>query len=166
MLDGSLAIEVDRSYLHEDMASTVYPSVRWFLFIASVAACAFLLIAQVGAYLDFVLVPAPTSATTGPQGPADLVFGLLAVLGGGLGFLSSLGAGIVGLVLAAREGRRRWLFAISAAGVSAVVGLAASAFVLIGLPRNGYHPLVVLVVVPITTLAFWSRGIRTAEATL
>ena len=136
------------------------------MLIVSVAACAFLLLAQVGAYLDFVMVPAPTPATTGPQGPADLVFGLLAVLGGGLGFLCSFGAGIAGLTVAAREGSRPWLFAIGAAGVIAVVGLAASAFVLIGLPRNGYHPLVVLLVVPITTLAFWSRGMRTAEATL
>ena len=166
MLDGSPAIEVDRNYLLGGMANTVEPSVRRVLLIVSVAACAFLLMAQVGAYLDFVMVPAPTPATTGPQGAADLVFGLLAVLGGVLGFLSSLAAGIVGLAVAAREGRRPWLFAIIAAGVIAVVGLAVSAFVLIGLPRNGYHPFVVLLVVPITTLVFWSRGMRTAGATL
>lgn len=166
MLDGSPAIEVDRNHLRGGMASTVYPSVRRVLLITSVAACTFLLMAQVGAYLEFVMVPAPTPATTGPQGTADLVFGLLAVVGGGLGFLSSLGAGIVGLAVAAREGRRAWLIAISAAGVIAVVGLAVSAFVLSGLPRNWYHPFIVLLVVPIITLAFWSRDTPTAEATL
>ncbi len=54
------------------------PAVLWL----SVVACLALLIAQVGAYLEFAMVPAPTASTTGPQSTADLVFGLMAIVGG------------------------------------------------------------------------------------
>lgn len=120
----------------------------------SVLACLALLSAQLGAYLDFVFVPAPTATTNGPQGSADLAFGLLAVGGGGLGFLLSLAAGILGLVVAATERRTPWVIAICVSGILVVVGLAVSAFVLLGLPRNPYHPFTVVLLVPLTTLTF------------
>jgi hypothetical protein len=113
-----------------------------------------LLMAQLGAYLEFELVLAPTATTNGPQNSADLVFGLLALGGGGLGFLLTLGAGILGLVVAANERRRFWVAAICVSGALVLVGLAVSAFVLVGLPRNPYDPFTVLLLVPVTTLAF------------
>ena len=124
------------------------------LLILSVVACALLVTGQVGSYLEFVLVPAPTPQTTGPQGPADLVFGLMAVVGGGLGLLVSVTTGIVGLAVASSEGRRSWLIVIAASGGLVVIGLGVSAFVLVGLPRNPYDPLIVCLLVPITTLAY------------
>lgn len=120
----------------------------------SVLACLALLSAQSGAYLDFVLVPAPTATTNGPQSSADLVFGLLAVGGGGLGFLLSIAAGILGLVVAATQRRNSWVIAICVSGALVVVLLAVSAFVLLGLPRNPYDPLTALLLVPLTTLTF------------
>jgi len=128
--------------------------VRRAVLILSVLACLALLSAQLGAYLDFVLVPAPTATTNGPQSSADLAFGLLAVGGGGLGFLLSMAAGILGLVMAAAERRNSWVIAIWVSGALVVVGLAVSAFVLLGLPRNPYHPFTVLLLVPLTTLTF------------
>jgi hypothetical protein len=128
--------------------------VRGAVLFLSVLACLALLSAQLGAYLDFVLVPAPTATTNGPQSSADLVFGLLAVGGGGLGFLLSMAAGILGLVVAATERRNSWVIAICLSGALVVVGLAVSAFVLLGLPRNPYHPLTVLLLVPLTTFTF------------
>lgn len=123
--------------------------------LLSLLACLALLIAQLGAYLEFALVPAPTAATKGPQSSADLAFGLMALAGGGLGFLLAPAAGIVGLVVAANERRNSWVVAICVAGALVVVGLAVSAFVLLGLPRNPYHPLTVLLLLPLTTLAFY-----------
>lgn len=117
-------------------------------------ACVSLVLAQAGTYLEVTLVPPPTSATTGPQGPADLVFGLLALVGGVLGLAFSAASGIVGVVVAAAERRQTWLIAIVVSGALAVLGLAVSAFVLVGLPRNPYHPLAILLVVPVTTLVF------------
>ena len=113
-----------------------------------------LLIAQLGAYFEFELVPAPTAATNGPQNSADLVFGLLAIGGGGLGFLLTVAAGILGVVLAATERRVFWVAAICVSGALVLIGLAVSAFVLVGLPRNPYHPFTVLLLLPVTTLAF------------
>lgn len=124
------------------------------LLILSVLAGALLVTGQVGSYLDFVTVPAPTAATTGPQGTADLVFGLMALAGGGLGLAASVATGIVGLAVASSEGRRSWLMVIVASGGLVVIGLAVSAFVMSGLPRNGYHPFTVCLLVPITTLAY------------
>jgi hypothetical protein len=86
-----------------------------------------------------------------------LVFGLLALGGGGLGFLLTSAAGILGLVVAAVERRHFWVVAISVSGALVVVGLAVSAFVLLGLPRNPYHPFNVLLLLPLTTLAFYLR---------
>jgi hypothetical protein len=125
--------------------------------LLSLLACLALLVAQLGSYLEFVLVPAPTATTNGPQNSADLVFGLLALGGGGLGFLLTLAAGILGLVVAAVERRPFWVVAISVSGALVVVGLAVSAFVLLGLPRNPYHPFTVLLLLPLTTLAFYLR---------
>jgi hypothetical protein len=124
------------------------------LLVVSVLAYALLGAAQLGSILEFVMIPAPTPATNGPQGPADLAFGLMAVVGGGLGLAAAAGAGILGLALAASERRRSWLIAIIASGALVLVGFAISAFVLIGLPRNAYHPLIVCLVVPLTTLAY------------
>ena len=132
----------------------MFAFVRGAVLVVSVLACLALLSAQLGAYLDFVLFAAPTAATNGPQNSADLVFGVLALGGGGLGFLLSTAAGILGLVLAATERRSSWVIAICASGALAAVGLAVSAFVLLGLPRNPYHPLTVLLLVPLTTLTF------------
>ena len=132
----------------------MFAVVRRAVLFLSVLACLALLSAQLGAYLDFVLVPAPTATTSGPQGSADLWFGLLAVGGGGLGFLLSIAAGILGLVVAATERRTSWVIAICVAGALVVVGFAVSAFVLLGLPRNPYNPFTVLLLVPLTTLTF------------
>ena len=132
----------------------MFAVVRGAVLAVSVLACLALLSAQLASYLDFVLVAAPTATTNGPQSSADLVFGVLALGGGGLGFLLSMAAGILGLVLAATKRRSSWVIAICVAGALAAVGLAVSAFVLLGLPRNPYHPLTVLLPVPLTTLTF------------
>jgi hypothetical protein len=133
------------------------------LLLMSLLACLALFVAQLGAYLDFVLVPAPTAATSGPQNSADLVFGLLAVGGGGIGFLLTVAAGILGLVAATTERRNSWVVAICVSGGFVVVGLAVSAFVLLGLPRSPYHPFTVLVLLPLTTLAFYVRLRQTSS---
>lgn len=133
------------------------------LLILSLLAFALLVIAQVGAYLDFALVPAPTPATTGPQGPADLVFGLMAGAGGVLGLVTSVATGIAGLALAASEDRRPWLIAIVASGALVVIGLGVSAFVMLGLARNPYHPFTVCLLVPITTLAYLASSRRAGQ---
>jgi len=129
-------------------------TLRRALLVLSLLAGLALLIAQLGAYFEFELVPAPTAATNGPQNSADLVFGLLAVGGGGLGFVLTVAAGILGLVSAATEKRAFWIATICVSGALALVGLVVSAFVLVGLPRNPYDPLTVLLVVPVTTLVF------------
>jgi uncharacterized membrane protein len=121
------------------------------------------LIAQLGAYLEFVLVPAPTATTNGPQNSADLVFGLLAIGGGSLGFLLTVAVGILGLVAAATQRRYSWVIAICVSGALVVVGLAVSAFVLLGIPRNPYHPFTVLLLLPLTTLAFYLRLQQTSS---
>jgi len=123
--------------------------------VLSLLACVALLIAQLGAYLEFVLVPAPTATTNGPQNSTDLVFGLLAIGGGSLGFLLTVAVGILGLVAAVTQRRYSWVMAICVSGALVLVGLAVSAFVLLGLPRNPYHPFTVLVLLPLTTLAFY-----------
>lgn len=136
---------------------------RRVLWILSVAACVSLLVAQLGSSLDYALVPAPTAATTGPQGPGDLVFGLMALVGGGLGFLLSIATGIVGLIVAGAERRSGWLAAFGASGAVVILALAMSVFVLVGLPRNPYDPFVVLLLVPVTSIAFLivtQRGAR------
>jgi hypothetical protein len=125
--------------------------------VLSLLATLALLSAQLGSYLEFVLVPMPTATTNGPQSSSDLVFGLLAAGGGGVGFLLTTAAGILGLVVAVRERRNSWVIAICVSGVLVVVGLAVSAFVLLGLPRNPYHAFTVLLIVPLTTLTFYLR---------
>ena len=135
------------------MSAIVRPVVQWL----SVPACLALLIAQVGTYLEFSMLPEPTASTTGSQNTADLVFGLMAVVGGILGFLFTGAAGVVGLILAATERRNSWIVAISLSGALAIAALAVSAFILLGLPRNPYHVFTVLLFVPLTTLAFYLR---------
>ncbi len=54
--------------------------------------------------------------------------------------------------MATTERRNSWVIAICVSGALVVVGLAVSAFVLLGLPRNPYHPFTVLLLVPLTTL--------------
>ena len=103
------------------------------------------------------MVPEPTAATTGPQNTADLVFGLMAIGGGVLGFLFTAAAGVVGLIVAATERRNSWVLAICVSGALVVALLAVSAFILLGLPRNPYHVFTVLLFVPLTTLAFYVR---------
>jgi len=103
------------------------------------------------------MVPEPTASTTGPQNTADLVFGLMAIVGGILGFVFAGAAGVVGLVLAATERRNSWIVAISLSGALAIAALAVSAFILLGLPRNPYHVFTVLLFVPLTTLTFYVR---------
>jgi hypothetical protein len=135
----------------------MFAMLRRAVLLLSLLACLALVVAQLGSYLEFVLVPAPTATANGPQNSADLVFGLLALVGGGLGFLLTLAAGIFGLVVAAVERRHLWVVAISVSGGLVVVGLAVSAFVLLGLPRNPSHPFTVLLLLPLTTLAFYLR---------
>lgn len=134
---------------------------RRVVLLLSLLACFALVAAQLGAYLDFKLVPAPTGATNGPQNSSDLVFGLLALVGGGLGLLLSVAAGILGLVVATTEGRGLWVAAITLSGALVVVGLGVSAFLLLGLPRNPYHPFTVVLLVPLTTLTSCLVGRRT-----
>ena len=140
------------------MRSTLPPMnasfARRALVVLSILACLLLLLAQFGAYLDFVLVPQPTAATSGPQSSGDLVFGLLALGGCVLGVLLTIVTGILGLVLAAVERRTFWIVTTCASGALAILGLAVSAFILLGLPRNPYHPFIVFIVVPLTTLAY------------
>lgn len=147
----------------ENLAKYAFAMLRRAMLLLSLLACMALLIAQLGAYMEFALVPAPTAATNGPQNSADLVFGLLAIGGGGLGLLLTVTAGILGLVAAATEQRYSWVVAICVSGGLVGVGLAVSAFVLLGLPRNPYHPFTVLLLLPLTTLAFYLRLRQTAS---
>lgn len=124
------------------------------LLVLSVLACVLLVAGQAGAYLEFVTVPAPTAATTGPQGTGDLIFGLMAVIGGGLGLLVSVATGILGLATAAGEGLRSWLIAMALSGAIAVIGLGVSVLVLLGASRNPYDPFTICILVPLTTFAF------------
>lgn len=135
------------------MSAIVRPAVLWL----SVLACLALVIAQVGAYLEFAMVPAPTASTTGPQNTADLVFGLMAIGGGVLGFIFTVAAGVVGVIVAGAERRNSWVVAIVLSGALVVASLAVSAFILLGLPRNPYHAFTILLFVPLTTLAFYVR---------
>ena len=141
------------------MPAILQPALMWL----SVLACLSLLTAQVGAYLEFAQVPEPTASTTGPQSTADLVYGLMAIVGGILGFLLTGAAGVVGLTVAATERRYRWVVAICVAGALTMISLAVSAFILLGLPRNPYHAFTVLLFVPLTTLAFYLRLRRTGS---
>src|SRR3979411_2746208 len=114
------------------MSAFVRSMVLWL----SVLACLALLIAQAGAYLEVSMVPEPTAGTTGPQNTADLVFGLMAIVGGVLGFLFTVAAGVVGLIVAATERRNSWVLAICVSGALVVALLAVSAFILLGLLEN------------------------------
>src|ERR1700687_3441611 len=145
----------NRKVLEGSDRSVCFAILRRALLVLSLLACVALLIAQLGAYLEFVLVPAPTATTNGPQNSTDLVFGLLAIGGGSLGFLLTVAVGILGLVAAVTQRRYSWVMAICVSGALVLVGLAVSAFVLLGLPRNPYHPFTVLVLLPLTTLAFY-----------
>lgn len=133
------------------------------LLITSVLSCLLLIAAQVGAALDYALVPPPTSATTGPQNTLDLVAGLTAGLGGALGLLLAVLAGVLGLVVAAQRRQPGWLAAIAVAGGLGIAGVGLTAFVLLGVARNPLHPFVLGILVPVTTLAYSATGRRSAQ---
>lgn len=156
---GRAPLDLSPTYAHAPRES-----VRRILMAVSALTCISLVVAQAGAYLEFVLIPPPTAATTGPQGTADLVFGLMAFAGGGLGLVLSIASGIVGLVVASTERRRSWEIAISAAGALVILGLALTAFVLLGLPRNPYHPFTVCLLVPVTVLVYLLSSAGRARA--
>jgi hypothetical protein len=131
---------------------------RRLLLLTSLLSCLLLVAAQVGAALEFAFVPPPTAAATGPQNTLDLVAGLTAGLGGALGLLLAALAGILGLVVATQRRQYGWLAAIVVAGGLVVVGLGVAAFVLLGVGRNPFHPLVLGILVPLTTLAYGATG--------
>src|SRR2546430_2875975 len=112
------------------MPAILQPALMWL----SVLACLSLLTAQVGAYLEFAQVPEPAASTTGPQTTADLVYGLMAIVGGILGFLLTGAAGVVGLIVAATERRYRWVVAICVAGALMMNYHAVSALIPLCLP--------------------------------
>jgi hypothetical protein len=120
----------------------------------SILACVALAGAQLGAWLEFMLIPAPTSETRGPQGDLDLVLGLLAGLGGVSGLGLAIWSGLLGIKAASAENANAWVRAIAASGVVAVLGLFVASFVLLGLPRNPFHPFVTFIVIPLTTAAY------------
>ncbi len=133
------------------------------LLITSVLSCLLLIAAQVGAALDYALVPPPTSATTGPQNTLDLVAGLTAGLGGVLGLLLAVLAGVLGLIGAAQQRQYGWLAAIVIAGGLVVVGLGVAGFFLLGVTHNPFDPFVLGILVPVTTLAYGATGRRPAQ---
>ena len=132
------------------------PGPRRLLTVASVAALLCLVIAQVGAYFQFVLVPARTvSASVGPQNTTDLVFGLMAIIGTILGALLALATGVLGLVVVVMDRRYLWLLAIFGSGLIALAGLLVWVGFEVGeIPPNPYVPLDPFVIVPITALAY------------
>jgi len=133
------------------------------LLLTSLLSCLLLVAAQVGAALEYAFVPPPTAATTGPQNTLDLVAGLTASLGGVLGLLLAVLAGVLGLVVAAQRRQFGWLWAIAVAGGLVVVGFGLAAFVLLGVGRNPFHPLVLGILVPLTTLAYGATGGGSAQ---
>ncbi len=128
------------------------------LLAVSVAAVLLLAVAQVAAVLEFELVPPPTAATSGPQGPADLVFGLMAAFGGGLGLVTAIVSGVLGIASAASHRDRAWLVYLAGSGVLVLAGLAFSSVVLLGAGRNPYHPFLVSVILPLAVLGYVWRG--------
>lgn len=120
----------------------------------SILACLALAGAQVGAWLEFMLIPAPTSETRGPQGSLDLALGLLAGLGGVSGIALAILSGVFGMSVASARNANAWVTAIAASGVVAVFGLLVASFVLLGSPPNPFHPFVTFIVIPLTTLAY------------
>jgi hypothetical protein len=133
------------------------------LVITSLLSCLMLIAAQVGTALEFAFVPPPTAATTGPQNTLDLVAGLTAGLGGVLGLLLAVLAGVLGLVVAVQRRQSGWLWAIAVAGGLVVVGLGLAAFLLVGVGRNPFHPLVLAILVPVTTLGYGVTGSGAAQ---
>jgi hypothetical protein len=133
------------------------------LLITSLLSGLLLIAAQLGAALEFASVPPPKAATTGPQNMLDLIAGLSAGLGGVLGLLLAVLAGILGLVVAAQHRQYRWLAAIAVAGGVVVVGLGLAAFLLLGAARNPFHPFVLGILVPLTTLAYSVTGSGSAH---
>ena len=129
---------------------------RRLLPLLSTAAVLLLLIAQVGAYLQFGLVPARNSGTSiGPQNATDLVFGAMAIIGTLLGILLTLVTGVLGMVVAIMDRRYLWVIAIAASGVLAMAGLIVWVGAMVGeLPPNPYDPTDAFVIVPLTTLAY------------
>ena len=129
---------------------------RRLLPILSTAAVLLLLIAQTGAYFQFVLVPARNSATSiGPQNATDLVFGSMAIIGTILGILLTLVTGVLGMVVAIMDRRYLWVIAVAVSGVIGMAGLIVWVGAMVGeLPPNPYDPTDAFLIVPITTLAY------------
>jgi hypothetical protein len=134
------------------------------LLITSVLSSLLLIAAQVGAALEYALVPPPMEATTGPQNTLDLVAGLTAGLGGVVGLLLAILAGVLGLIAAAQHQQYGWLSAIAVAGVLVIAGLGLAAFLLLGVARNPFHPFVLGILVPVTTLAYSMTGKGSAQS--
>jgi hypothetical protein len=129
------------------------------LLLVSAVACVALLAGQVAAALDFALIPAPTfdlvgNAGTDPQGPLDLALAIVTILGNVVGFPLAVAAGILGMVATALRRHVGWIVAIALAGVLAFAALLVGAFILLGLPNNPFDLVIVLIVVPLTTLAY------------
>ena len=124
------------------------------LLAISTLSCLALGAAQGAALLEFVLIPAPTADTVGPQGPLDEALGLLAGLGGMVGLLLAAASGVVGMNVAGAERATGWRTAILGSAVIAVVALMIAAFILLSLPRNPLHPFSVFIVIPVVTLCY------------
>jgi peptidoglycan/LPS O-acetylase OafA/YrhL len=93
----------------------------------------------------------------------DLVAGLTAGLGGVVGLVLAVLAGILGLIAAAQRQQYRWLALIAAAGGLVIVGLGLAAFFLLGAARNPFHPFVLALLVPLTTLVYSMAGEGSAQ---
>ena len=134
-------------------AGRTLAEVSWKPLLAiSTLACLALGSAQGAALLEFLLIPAPTSDTIGPQGPLDEALGLLAGLGGVVGILLAAASGVIGLSLAGAQGATGWRTAILGSAVIAVLALMIAAFILLSLPRNPVHPFSAFIVIPGVTL--------------
>jgi hypothetical protein len=139
--------------------------------LVSAVACVALVAGQIAAALDFALIPQTAStlvASTGPdpQGPLDFALVIVTILGNVGGFLLAVAAGILGLVAAALRRRAGWTVIIALSGVVAFLALVVGAFVLLGLPNNPFDLVIVVVVAPLTTLAYSLTPERPALSTV
>jgi hypothetical protein len=125
-------------------------------------ACLALATAQVAVLLEFLLIPAPTPETRGPQGPLDEALGLLAIAGSVSGVLLAPAGGVLGVQAANARGARSWSRAILAASAISVLAFIVLAFVLLGSGRSPVHPFVVFIPIPLVALAYGLVGVRSA----
>ena len=122
--------------------------------LLSILACLLLLLAQVSAALDSILVPASTPDAAGPQSASDLIFGLMAGLGVILGARLGILVGALGLSRAIRARHNWWIALIIGAGTLVVIGIFVAAFVLLGASRNPFLPFVIVALIPLVTLVY------------